>query len=105
MKPALRQMNFSLHSFDGHAGSTDKEGYICSVLSYVKEAVQKTGMIISLRLWNLDTDNATNQQRNRNREILEIIEREFHLPYRIEEKIRARQRIENCRPYLFESGS
>ncbi|WP_201318484.1 radical SAM/SPASM domain-containing protein [Paenibacillus sp. EPM92] len=86
MKPALRQMNFSLHSFDGHAGSTDKEGYISSVLSFVKEAVQKTGMIISLRLWNLDTDNATNQQRNRNREILEIIEREFHLPYRIEEK-------------------
>ena len=25
-KPALRQMNFSLHSFDGHIGSKDKEG-------------------------------------------------------------------------------
>ena len=25
-KPALRQMNFSLHSFDGHPGSQDKEG-------------------------------------------------------------------------------
>lgn len=86
MKPALRQMNFSLHSFDGHEGSTNKEGYVMSVLSFAKEAVQKTGMLISLRLWNLDTDNATNLQRNRNREILEIIEREFNLPYKIEEK-------------------
>ena len=27
-KPALRQMNFSLHSFDGHIGSTNKEAYV-----------------------------------------------------------------------------
>lgn len=86
-KPALRQMNFSLHSFDGHVGSQDKDGYISKVLSFVKEAVSQSGMIVSLRLWNLDPDNATNLERSRNREMLEYIEKEFDLDYKIEEKI------------------
>lgn len=86
-KPALRQMNFSLHSFDGHEGSQDKDGYVSSILNYVKEATAETKMIISLRLWNLTEDNMTNAQKNRNREILELIEREFNLDYRIEEKV------------------
>lgn len=86
-KPAIRQMNFSLHSFDGHEGSTDKEGYIRGVLSFVREAMEQTQMIISLRLWNLDMDNATNSERQRNREILGAIEAEFGLDYRIEERV------------------
>jgi radical SAM protein with 4Fe4S-binding SPASM domain len=85
-KPALRQMNFSLHSFDGHPGSTNKEAYITSILTFAKEAVAQTEMIISLRLWNLDTDNTTNLERSRNREVLAMIEREFDLDYKIEEK-------------------
>jgi radical SAM protein with 4Fe4S-binding SPASM domain len=86
MKPALRQINFSLHSFDGHEGSTNKEEYITSILSFVKEALENTNVIISLRLWNLDKDNATNLEKNRNRQLLEIIEKEFNLDYKIEEK-------------------
>lgn len=85
-KPALRQMNFSLHSFDGHEGSTNKEGYIADILSFVKEAVETSNLLFSLRLWNLDTDNTSNAERNRNREVLEIIERTFNLDFRIEEK-------------------
>ncbi|WNB92127.1 radical SAM/SPASM domain-containing protein [Bacillus sp. NEB1478] len=88
-KPALRQMNFSLHSFDGHVGtsSTDKEGYVRSVLSFIKEATSQSELIVSLRLWNLTPDNATNLEKQRNRELLEIIENEFSLDYKIEEKI------------------
>ncbi|GIP46484.1 MULTISPECIES: radical SAM/SPASM domain-containing protein [Paenibacillus] len=86
-KPALRQMNFSLHSFDGHEGSTDREGYLKSVLSFVREAVASSDLIVSFRLWNLTQDNETNLQRMRNRETLEIIEQEFDLDYRIEEKV------------------
>ncbi|MFX3635150.1 MAG: radical SAM/SPASM domain-containing protein [Candidatus Pristimantibacillus sp.] len=86
-KPAIRQMNFSLHSFDGHEGSTDKEGYIGNVLSFVREALEQTNMIISLRLWNLDTDNVTNAERSRNRELLAAIEKEFNLDYKIDEKV------------------
>ncbi|SFD84256.1 radical SAM additional 4Fe4S-binding SPASM domain-containing protein [Paenibacillus catalpae] len=86
-KPAIRQMNFSLHSFDGHAGSTDKEGYIGNVLSFVREAMEQTNMIASFRLWNLTQDNMTNAERQRNREILSMIENEFGLDYLIEEKV------------------
>lgn len=85
-KPALRQINFSLHSFDGHEGSTNREGYISSILSFAKEAVEQSDILISLRLWNLDQDNATNAERNRNRRTLEYIEQAFNLNYRIEEK-------------------
>ncbi|MFD0677347.1 MULTISPECIES: radical SAM/SPASM domain-containing protein [unclassified Paenibacillus] len=85
-KPALRQINFSLHSFDGHEGSKNKEEYIMSILSFVKEAVATSPLLISFRLWNLDTDNTTNLERNRNREILAMIEKEFNLDYKIEEK-------------------
>ncbi|WP_178022440.1 radical SAM/SPASM domain-containing protein [uncultured Paenibacillus sp.] len=86
-KPALRQMNFSLHSFDGHEGSTDREGYLRNVLSFVREAVASSDLIVSFRLWNLTQDNETNLQRMRNRATLEIIEEEFNLDYRIEEKV------------------
>lgn len=86
-KPALRQMNFSLHSFDGHSGSKNKEEYIMSILSFVKEATSQSELIVSLRLWNLTQDNITNAERQRNRQVLEIIEREFELPYRIEERV------------------
>lgn len=85
-KPALRQMNFSLHSFDGHKGSQDKEGYVSTILSFSKEATAQSNLLISLRLWNLTEDNTTNQQRNRNREILEMIEKAFDLDFQIESK-------------------
>jgi radical SAM protein with 4Fe4S-binding SPASM domain len=86
-KPALRQMNFSLHSFDGHEGSTDKEGYLKNILAFVKEAVAESKLFVSFRLWNLDRDNTTNLERSRNRELLGMIEKEFELEYRIEEKV------------------
>ncbi|MCU6708152.1 SPASM domain-containing protein [Paenibacillus sp. J5C_2022] len=87
-KPALRQINFSLHSFDGHPGSTDKVGYLAEILAFVQEAVAASDVIVSFRLWNLDMDNGTNVQRNRNRELLGMIERAFGLEYQIEEKFK-----------------
>ena len=87
MKPALRQVNFSLHSFDGNDGDGNKEEYINNILLFVKEAIADTNTFISLRLWNLDNDNVTNLQRERNRQILETIEKEFKLLYKIEEKV------------------
>lgn len=86
-KKAIRQMNFSLHSFDGHPGSTNKLEYISSIVKFAKEAVESSDMIVSLRLWNLDQDNVTNLEKSRNRKALEIIEKEFDLDYQIKEKV------------------
>ncbi|SES26044.1 radical SAM/SPASM domain-containing protein [Psychrobacillus sp. OK032] len=85
-KPALRQMNFSLHSFDGHEGSTDREGYLAEILSFAKEAAAQ-GVLISFRLWNLDPLHATSEQKRKNQETLQILEKEFNLDYKIEEKV------------------
>ncbi|MFA5523594.1 MAG: radical SAM/SPASM domain-containing protein [Tissierellales bacterium] len=85
LKPALRQVNFSLHSFDGNDRLENKDVYINNIISFIKEAIDKTETLISLRLWNLDKDNATNLQRKRNGQILEIIEKSFNLDYKIEE--------------------
>jgi radical SAM protein with 4Fe4S-binding SPASM domain len=48
---ALRQFNFSLHSFEKGEGP-DKLKYIKNIMKYTLEA-QKHGKISSLRLWNM----------------------------------------------------
>lgn len=87
LKPALRQINFSLHSLDGNEEYKNGEDYINNILLFVKDATKKTNTFISLRLWNLDKDNKVNMEREKNRKLLQKIEREFQLPYSIEEKI------------------
>ncbi len=87
MKPALRQINISLHSFYGNEKYDKKEEYINNILSFVKEARAKTDIIISLRFWNLEQDNEANLETKRNRELLEVIEKEFDLNYKILEKV------------------
>jgi len=50
--PALRQVNISLHSFSEHDGDPTISGYLPEILSFIREA-EATGLLISLRLWNL----------------------------------------------------
>jgi len=85
-KPALRQVNFSLHSFDGNKGSRNKGKYIDNIFLFTKEAMKKAEVFISLRLWNLHENNAVNRERERNNELLASIEKEFDLPYKIQEE-------------------
>lgn len=87
MKPALRQVNFSLHSFDGNEGSKNKEEYINNIFLFVREAIDNTNVFISLRLWNIDRDNTLNLEKGKNHELLQAIEKEFNLSYKIEEKV------------------
>ena len=68
-------------------GSQDKEGYVRSILSFIREATSQSDLIVSLRLWNLTQDNKTNAEIQKNRELLSIIENEFDLSYQIEEKL------------------
>lgn len=83
-KPALRQINFSLHSEGVHMEGPNKQAYVRSILAFAREAAD-SGVTISLRLWNLETDNAENAARGRNRDILALLEQEFGLSQPIEE--------------------
>lgn len=85
-KPAIRQMNFSLHSFDGHEGSENREKYLGDILDFVMDE-QNKNIIFSFRLWNLQRENQTDVDKRKNAETLEIIERAFNLPYKIEERV------------------
>lgn len=96
LKPALRQINFSLHSFDGNEGGSNKADYVNNIISFVKEAINITDTLFSLRLWNLNVDNATNHQANKNRDLLVAIEKAFNLPYKIEEEIHPGHGIKIC---------
>ena len=85
-KPALRQINFSLHSFDGHEGSENREKYLGDILEFVREA-KEYSTIISYRLWNLQQEHRNDLAKRRNRETLEILENEYNLDFKIEEKV------------------
>jgi radical SAM protein with 4Fe4S-binding SPASM domain len=87
MKPALRQVNFSLHSFDGNEVKQSKDEYMDNIFSFVDDAAMKTKVLTAFRLWNLDKDDDTTSQRKTNHEILNKIESHFNLPYKIEGKI------------------
>ncbi|MDF2930539.1 MAG: Radical domain protein [Anaerospora sp.] len=82
-KPAVRQINFSLHSFDGNENNLSKDTYIDRILCFANRAIAKSGIIISLRLWNLEEALLTEDQRKRNADILHRIEDNFKLSYQI----------------------
>ncbi len=89
-KPALRQISFSLHSFDGNHDENrffeERKAYFQEIFNFIEEA-KETPLITSLRLWNLETDNEVNLEKGRNQALVQMIEKEFNLAYKIEEKI------------------
>lgn len=89
-KPALRQINLSLHSLGGNDYSKCEE-YLEDVLSVVREFRKKTEVIMSLRLWNLE--DGTNKDIEKNKILLEAIEREFDLDYKITDLIKPERGI------------
>lgn len=93
LKPALRQVNISLHSFDANAYKKTIDDYLGDIFSFAKKAVAAGRPLISLRLWNLEEEKMRaiaaqdTTQLEKNRHILEKIEKAFSLPYRIEETL------------------
>ena len=85
-EPALRQINFSLHSFDLTQSSQNKRQSVLDILSFTKEALAKTRIYISLRLWNLNK-NRSPEEIEKNKPIFSLLETELNLPYKIEDKL------------------
>lgn len=83
-KPALRQINVSLHSVDGSQSELERDDYIDKVIKFTNKAIVESSIIISLRLWNLDEALLTVDQRKKNVDILHKIEENFKLPYKIQ---------------------
>lgn len=83
-KPALRQVNFSLHCVTGNDPSRIHDRYMEDILMFINKAREKTGIITSLRLWNIEKGDGL---KYKNRGVLEKIEGAFDLPYKIQETV------------------
>lgn len=53
---SLRQINISLSSFEANHKATELEGYLEPILDFIKRVQEEGGPIVSLRLWNLDSE-------------------------------------------------
>lgn len=95
-KPAVRQINFSLHSFDGNQKEISKAAYIDSILNFSSRAIAESNIIISLRLWNLDSALLAENQRKRNLAIMHKIEEYFKLPYAIQGNLSETKALKLC---------
>ncbi|WP_297488335.1 SPASM domain-containing protein [uncultured Cetobacterium sp.] len=80
---APRQINFSLHSFDGKLESIDNKNYLMNILNFTKNSLEKCHTYISLRLWNFNQNDKDSIQQKGNRYILNTIENFFNLDYKI----------------------
>ncbi|MBS4839496.1 MULTISPECIES: radical SAM/SPASM domain-containing protein [Clostridium] len=80
---SLRQINISLHSFEANDNETNFEEYIQNIINFIKETSEKTEIICSLRLWNLDGKyKASNDM---NIDIFKLFEEEFNLDIKLNE--------------------
>ena len=104
MKPALAQIGFSVHSFDENfadkstgldsdsgsvsdSASSSKDKYLEDIFAFVHEAIEKTDISIVFKLWNLTEDESTNLKREKNKYILNAIQKQLNLPDKFEEII------------------
>ena len=76
-KSAVRQINFSMHSVESTSSKQNREEYVKQITAFAKEAMQKTAMQVSLRLWNLQENEEGKLEYGVNRELLELIAKEF----------------------------
>ncbi len=93
-KPALRQINFSLHSTGQKDSRQNKAEYMAQIFSFSKAAMQKTKLFVSLRLWNLGENQTADTEERLNQELLAWIEEEFSLSEPIRETVISHKNIQ-----------
>ena len=91
-KPALRQVNISLHSFEANDIGNDLDTYISDIADFIKEANENSEMICAIRLWNMDTAElkASNEL---NDDILSMLEEKLMLDIRLSEELQHKHNI------------
>lgn len=87
-KPALRQINISLHSFEGENEEYFQQ-YVDNIFSFIREIQKQGKIIVCLRLWNLNSEGTA----SKNNIIKEILEKEFNLKEDISDGVTDRNGI------------
>lgn len=90
--PALRQVNISLHSFEGNASEVSMDAYLEGIINFINEATSKSEVICSLRLWNMDSE-ALKGKNERNHDIMSILEEKLGVGFNIAEALKEKNGI------------
>lgn len=83
---AIRQINISLHSFEANENNINFYDYLNNILQFIIEANEKTEIICSLRLWNIDTEDLK-ANNNLNLDILKLIEEKLNINFSIKDAL------------------
>lgn len=84
---ALRQINFSLHSLDKNELMGNIKDYLSSIFEFTNYMSDNTNTIIAFRLWNILKDGSKPNGNINNQPIIEEIEKEFCLPFKIQNRM------------------
>ena len=77
LNPTVRQVNFSLQSFLDNFPGKDPSTYLEKIFSFTRKAfLERPDLYINYRLWNLDSEQMSN---NQNEFIFKKIEEEFSI--------------------------
>jgi radical SAM protein with 4Fe4S-binding SPASM domain len=82
--PAVKQVNFSLGSFEANSETLTLESYIGNITSFILKAQATTNIVNSLRLWNLDSD-LIRGANSWNDKIMALLEDQLNLNFSIKE--------------------
>lgn len=83
---SLRQINISLHSYEANEQEKELIDYLDDILDFITEVQNQTNILISLRLWNMDTTDLKGAN-TLNYHILKRIEEKFRLTDSIMEQL------------------
>lgn len=91
LKPALQQVNFSLHSFADNYPDRDPTAYLEKIFSFTERAfVERPDLYLNYRLWNLDDVRGTEVN---NHNVLKQVCDRFQVPVPAEIDVRRRKSI------------
>lgn len=75
--PALRQVNFSIHSFEANEQNGTLEDYLLKIANFIERIQAVKPVYCNLRLWNMDAEELK-AKNSLNQQILSLIEQAFH---------------------------
>ena len=85
--PALRQVNISLHSFEANDENITLEQYVDNIVKFIKEANEKSNIICSIRLWNMDSIELKGSNKH-NSKIIHMLEEKLGLDFDLGQRLR-----------------
>ena len=90
--PALRQINFSVHSFEANEQAGTLKDYLVKIATFIEEIQKERAVYCNLRLWNMDSEELK-AKNSLNADIFKLMEEVFKLDFSLSEKLQQSHNI------------